>query len=285
MLLWTGQMFGNAAPPPATWSPLSLGAALLGWYKADEITGSDTDPQSGFVDASGNGNDMTQGTSGSRPTLAAANLNGKNVVRFNAPVANQYFDVPNIFNGKSAGSIYMVIKKNADPSGSGGANADQYSGIHRFGSVTGTGSSGHMTYTDGNIYSEFGTTVRKSAGNPTPSLASWRIISIHSVASDYGIFIDGGVYTAGVAAPFFSTGTNTVGFDSSPKFGRSVRDPAGTPVFKYMEGWAAEILLIDGKLSTANQQNVEGYLAATARWALQGNLDAAHPYKSSPPPA
>ncbi|MFD2053782.1 hypothetical protein ACFSQT_12005 [Mesorhizobium calcicola] len=277
--------FWSSSAAAPIWSPLSLGAALLGWYKADEITGSNNDPLSAWADGSGHSNDMTQATSGARPTLITANLNGKNVVRFNAPSASQYFDVPNIFSGKSAGSMYLVIKKNADPAGAGGANADEYSGIHRFGSSTGTATAGHMTYTDSNIYSEFGTTVRKSAGNPTPSLALWRIISIHSAASDYGIFIDGGVYVAGSPTPFFSTATNTVGFDSSPKFGRSVKDPTGTPVFKYMEGWAGEVLLIDGKLSTANQQNVEGYLAATARWALQANLDAAHPYKSSPPPA
>ncbi|MFD1984202.1 hypothetical protein ACFSOZ_16245 [Mesorhizobium newzealandense] len=251
----------------------------MGWYKADEITGSNSDPQSSWVDASGNANDMTQSTSVNKPTLLTSTLNGKNVVSFDVPSVPQYFNVPNLFSGKTAGSIYMVIKKAADPAG-----ADPWSGMHRFGSSTGLGSAGHMPYTDGVIYQEFGTTVRKTVGNPTPSLASWRIISMHSASADWAFYLDGGVYTGGVGAPFFSTGTNTVGFETSPKFGTSVKDPTGTPSLVGMVALVGELLLIGGKLSTANQQNVEGYLAATARWALQGNLDAAHPYKSSPPP-
>jgi hypothetical protein len=265
------------------WTPLALGTpTLLAWQKADEITGSNTDPIATFLDGSGNGKHYTQVTSASRPTLLTANLNGKNVVKFDAPTADQYFDVPNIFSGKTAGSIYMVVKKTVDPARSGGSGfSDQYTGIHRFGNSTGASSAGHMPYTDGVIYAEFGTDTRKTAGDPTPSLASWRIISNHSAASDFGMYIDGGVYSAGVPAPFYSTVSNTVGFDPAPTFGRSVRDPTGSFLYKYMEGTVAEILLINGKLSLSDQQKVEGYLAY--KWGLQANLDAAHPYKSSAP--
>lgn len=265
---------GTAAVTAAAgWTPASL-SGLLAWYKGDTLTGSNSDPIATWPDGSGNASDATQATGGARPTLVTANLNGKNVVRFTA-ANSQYFDLPNVFSEASAGSIFMVIKKTADPASGGDL------GIHRIGNSTGGSNSGHMPYLDGNIYSEFGTDTRKTAGNPTPSLASWRIIGIHSAASDCGFYIDGGVYTAGVGAPFYSTASNTVGFDSAPKFGRSVRDPTGSPYLYYMDGWTAEIVLTNAKLGATDRQKLEGFLAH--KWGLTGNLDAGHPYRSSPP--
>lgn len=43
----------------------------------------------------------------------------------------------------------------------------------------------------------------------------------------------------------------------------------------------AEILLYNTLLTTAQVQQIEGYLAW--KWGLQGNLPASHPYKNSPP--
>ena len=42
-----------------------------------------------------------------------------------------------------------------------------------------------------------------------------------------------------------------------------------------------EYVVIDGVLSTADRQKLEGYLAH--KWGLEGNLPAAHPYKSAAP--
>lgn len=79
----------GAPPSAAPFSPLSLSPAL--WLKADaglwQNTGgttpasADGDPVGRWDDQSGNGNNFTQGTSGKKPVLKTAILNGNPVVR------------------------------------------------------------------------------------------------------------------------------------------------------------------------------------------------------------
>ena len=47
------------------------------------------------------------------------------------------------------------------------------------------------------------------------------------------------------------------------------------------QGYVYEVVLVQGTLSTADRQNVEGYLAW--KWGTQASLPADHPYKSAPP--
>lgn len=49
----------------------------------------------------------------------------------------------------------------------------------------------------------------------------------------------------------------------------------------YFSGQIAEIIAVDGAVSTALRERIEGYLAH--KWGLTGNLPAAHPYKVLPP--
>ena len=49
----------------------------------------------------------------------------------------------------------------------------------------------------------------------------------------------------------------------------------------YLTGNIGELLFIDGMLSTADRQRVEGYLAH--KWGLTANLPSDHPYKYNPP--
>lgn len=265
MLLSTGRFFaaGGGGGGGGSWSPADLGAALLAWYKGDELAGSNGDPISTWPDDSGGGHDATQGTSDKRPTLAAADLNGKNAVRFTSS-SQQALNLPNIFSGASAGSAYLIVKAAADPAAS---NAS--SGLMWMGSVVSTQSATHWPYTSGTAYDAFGSTDRKTLGNPTPSLASWRIAGFHSAAGDYGVRLDGNA--------FFSTGTNTVGWSSAPRIGQSAH--SSSPI--YFNGWIAEAIFTTAKQSDADRQKVEGYLAH--KWGLTGNLDAGHPYKSAPP--
>ena len=56
---------------------------LAGWYKADAITGlSDGDAVDSWVDSSGNGNTLTQSTSGAKPSYETNEVNSLPVVRF-----------------------------------------------------------------------------------------------------------------------------------------------------------------------------------------------------------
>lgn len=239
------------------WTPSELGAALLAWYKGDDLTGNNGDPISTWEDADGS-NDLTAAGS-LRATVAAADLNSLNTARFTAANSQRYA-VADIFSGASAASVYIVLKLVADPAAAGGS-----SGLWRFGSA---GDTDHWPFTDGNVYDGFGSNARKSTGNPTVSLSSaYRIIGIHSAANDWGIFIDG--------TSHFSTGTNTVGFDSTPWLGSNDAFDA------FLDGWIAEAFFTDAKQSESDRQKAEGYLAH--KWDLTANLDGGHPYKSDPP--
>jgi hypothetical protein len=48
-----------------------------------------------------------------------------------------------------------------------------------------------------------------------------------------------------------------------------------------LDGALAELIMINGSISTADRQKIEGYLAW--KWGLQGDLDAGHPYKNERP--
>lgn len=138
-----------------------------------------------------------------------------------------------------------------------------------------SGSDSHWPFSDGVQYNDFGATARKTVGNPSVSLTStYRIIRIYSAASDWKFFIDGGAGgSSGGTTAFFSTATNTVGWASS---GVNLGANAGLTAF--LDGRIAELFFAN---ATTDGQKAEGYLAH--KWGLTGELDSAHPYKSSPP--
>jgi hypothetical protein len=111
-----------------------------------------------------------------------------------------------------------------------------------------------MPWTDGVIYDDFGTSVRKTAGNPVLSLASYRVFSQISATNNWQMWIDGG--------SLFSTETNTTGWGASPKIGWVT---FGAQNY-YIDGDIAEILVFPTALSTEDRQSVERYLAK--KWAL-----------------
>ena len=169
--------------------------------------------------------------------------------------------------GATAASAYLVIKLAADPPAS-----TAVSGLWRIGNSTGSSITCHFPYDgDSNIYDDFASNARKTVGNPTPSLASWRIVSFHSGSGVYSVYIDGVL--------FFTTASNTIGFSSWPSLGRSFKQSDGSLV--YLNGWMAEAVFSAANDGTTPRQKMEGYLAW--KWGLTGNLAGGHPYKSSPP--
>jgi len=262
----TGSGVGAAAAVGASiggpWTPADLGSALRAWYKFDALTGSNGDPQGAVTDASGNSFNLTQ-TGAQRPTLAAADLNSLNTLRFTAASQQRYTLSNTILNGGSAGSAYFVFKL---------VNEAAATGLFHWGA---DGADSYWPF-GGTIYDDFGSTTRKTVGNPTPSLQSYRIVSLYSAASDCAYFIDGGTGgSSGGTSAFFSTGTNTVGWSGSSVY------LGINSSFDGLDGWLAEVFFTNAKQSTTDRQKAEGYLAH--KWGLTGNLDSAHPYKTTPP--
>jgi hypothetical protein len=245
------------------WTPGDLGSALRAWYKADILTGSNGDPQGAWSDSSGNGFDLSQ-TGTTRPTLAAADLNSLNTLRFTASSAQRFTTPRTILSAGSAGSAYMIQKV---------ISAAVNNGNMSWGT---SGSDNHWPFSDGNLYIDFGSTVRKSCGAPTGALTSYRIFSLYSAANDWALYVDGGTGgSGGGTSPLFSTGTNTVSWSgSNPHIGAN-NSLVG------LDGWISEVLFTNAKQTTGDRQKVEGYLAW--KWGLTGNLSASHPYKSVAP--
>ena len=78
-----------------------------------------------------------------------------------------------------------------------------------------------------------------------------------------------------------SGGPNTTSHNGSSPFTIGALIENNTAYF-FMTGYVHEIVFYRSTLTTAQQQQVEGYLAW--KWGLQANLPATHPFKLWPPP-
>lgn len=219
-------------------------ASLQQWFKADAITGlSDGDPVATWEDSSTNNRDATQSTAGNRPLYKTGIVNSLPVVRFDG--SNDYLitsGVAGFLSGLSAAEVFLVVKVNADP-----AAADGSAGLW---AMTGSADNTAFPYTDGNVYDGFGSSVRKSTGNPTLSLAStFRLYNVVSISGEWTSYVDG--------TQHFTTGTNTVSFGAGDGYlGTSVA--LGSIV---LAGDIAEFFLFNAKLSTADRQAMNAYIA------------------------
>lgn len=226
---------------PGVWDPTTVSGLKL-WAAARLITGlSDSDPVTTWSDQSGQGNDLSQSTTGNKPLYKTNIVNGRPAILFDG--VDDYFTLANVLSGASAGEVFIVIKAAADP-----AVSSAKSGIWN---MDGEGTNAcHYPFTDGNIYDAWGSTARKSTGNPTPSLASWRIYNISSAAGAWTSRIDG--------VQHYTTATNTFSsFSGSPYLGRS----ASLFGDVYFNGHIAEILIFNEVLSAGDRTYVLNGLA------------------------
>lgn len=218
-------------PNPASWilppaPPVVAGLTM--WFKADAITDKNSaDTLSQWNDSSGAGNHATQATGANQPTYLAGARNGRAVVRFRDPTV---MGLPNVLTGLTAGTLLVVLK----------AHADAFGAMARFGSPD----DAFYPWSNGQIYDNFGTTVRKDSIVPGVSLQQWNIVSVVSAASDYRYYINN--------VNKRTTATNTVGWHTSPVFGQA----GGF----YLRADVAEIMVYSGALSDGNRNALEVYL-------------------------
>jgi hypothetical protein len=220
-------------------------ASLVFWYEAgvdcEEATGDSCETDDGvqfWVDKSAAANDADQTTIADRPIYHGDGDTSDwsdDVVEFH----DHFLDIVDL-SAKTEGEFFVIMQLKADPSVSGPTG-----GAWEFGTAA---SSTYFPYFNGTIYDGWGSTTRKTVGNPTASLASPRVINIISAASDYEVIID--------ASSQYSTVTNTVGFGSIPTFGVS-RGGA-----TYLRAWVKGFCMYDGKLSTGDRSDVYDYFAA-----------------------
>ncbi len=189
-------------------------------------------------DKSGNARHFTQATGDNRPVWKASILNSHGVMRV-GDGATTYLDGPDL-SALTAGEVFIVLSRPAEDTNYGlwDMGADTVSTLYPWDG-------------DSNIYDEFGTTARKQVGDPTPTLAAWRLYNVVSVAGEWTAFLDG--------AQLFTTGTNTVGFSATPGLARNDSTQAlGADI--------AEFILFGRKLSAGEKTQMKFYFAS--RYAL-----------------
>lgn len=167
-----------------------------------------------------------------------ANFRGRASV---SSVQASLYPLPDL-SALTSGEIFAVLKKAADPS-TGGAGGS--GGIHQIGLVA--AGSTHVPFTDGVIYDASGSTVRKTAGNPTPSLASPFLYDVWSATTDWSLRLN--------RASFFTTAVNTVSF---PAAGTLFQSSAAGPIG--MVGELVSYIVCSAKQSTDSRGQWEAWV-------------------------
>ena len=147
-------------------------------------------------------------------------------------------------SGWSAATMYIIGFKDADP-----ATSDTVSG---WATTVSQLIKSHVPYTDGIIYDNSFTTVRKTVGDATDSFASPFYYGIFSTANDWRARMNG--------SEIFSTGTNTFeGINGTFEIGVS-RESGGSR--RASELYFSELLVYDSILSAGDFGTLEAYAAA-----------------------
>jgi hypothetical protein len=240
------------------WLPSDLGSKLQLWLKGDDLTGANGSSIANWPDATANANDTTGAAA--LPTLVTSGLNGMNTVAFDG--VGQYMTPPTgLLTGRTQSASFAVYKLTTDPPSSPAVGPV----FGDFGTDATTGN--HNPFSDGIFYDDYCSTTRRTVTG-IPSSTLFRILGLRSKASDWRLDVNGTNY--------YTDGTNTFGANNAPCIG-STRVPAGY----YLQGQIAEIVDCNDFLTTAEKEQVEGYLAW--KWGLEGYLPIGHTYAAAAP--
>ncbi len=221
-----------------SFAPSDIGT-LYQWLKADSYSGSDGDQVSTWEDSHTTNRDAT-GVGATKPVYKTNIVNSLPVIRFNGTTS--YFTLGD-FSALTAVEVFIVIKLDADPP------AANLSGLWAISSSGETYPDTHYPYADGAIYEPFGSTTRKTVGNPTLSLSStFRVYNVWSASGDWAANLDG--------SNLYSSATNTVGVNSNCTLGKSI---TGTSFL--LDGDVAEFVLFSAKISGGDRTSMISYLS------------------------
>jgi hypothetical protein len=217
------------------------------WLRADAgVTTNASGQVSSWNDQSGHNNNATQSTQNKQPTLVGGALSGRPVVRFNA-ASNTDLTFPNPLFGTTQAEAIVILKTGSDmPSGG--------EGLWRVGSS----GSGSLAYPDstGNIVDDFASTTARQVGNPAQPLNQYHMYNVYGGANQWSAAINGIVQT--------STTNNTYGVWSESQL--HLGSNHGFSPFS--NGDIAEVLIFTRVLSTAERDEIYGYL--NAKYVLAG---------------
>ena len=219
-----------------------LGSNLIAWFRADlglwQDSGlttqavNDGDPVGGWVDQSGNGNNVLQSTSADRATLKLSILNGHPVVRFNG--SSDYL-FSSAFSALSATTVLIVIRPVAVS-----GNYQFFDGI--------ASSNRNCVFADASHYAWYAGT---AITGPTATANSWAILNAVFNNSGSLLHLNGGSDSSGVTGTETLTGI-TLGANYTPAL--------------YTSCDIAEVIVASGAQSNTVRAQLDSY--CDARYAV-----------------
>lgn len=229
---------GGAVDDPGDVTGLHL------WLRGDQTGVADGAEITTWSDLSGQ-NNFCSGAGATKPVLrATGGPDSQPCVEFEGTVS--YFTVPNFHTGFTAAHAFAIVKIDVEPPSVASKCGPPFG---HFGNEVSELASAYP-FTDSNVYENFGTTVRKSTGNPTPALTNWHLYEIRTASGAWSNWFNG--------TSHFSTGTNTVGFRNNAFIGRD--ETGGT--INFLDGRIAEGLIYNKVLSAGEILTVKGYFTS-----------------------
>jgi hypothetical protein len=261
------------------WSPLNLSGCALWLDAADtsSITFSSGTNVSLWNDKSGNGRNATNAGTGN-PTYATNIINSKPAIQFNL---DNYLQTPSFTMNSITRTSFVIYRhtSNTFPAnsqyynlyfliGSSGnsfqfaafrENANPYKWLHGL-AITSVG-----------YFPE--ATTPYYTGNTQPQNPNFLLVAQRSTSNTGYVGVNGSNLSLN-----FTNNTSLFPQTEALQVGKTTTNAGSGNVAGHH---LAEIIVYNSALSTAQRQQVEGYLAW--KWGLQSSLPSNHPYKNIPP--
>lgn len=247
----------------ASWTPLDLSPDA--WFDASDSDTITIDTGvSEWQDKSGNDRHVTQSFAAWQPALQAADLNGKDTIRF----AGDMLSHPAFSNDLGYFTAFVVMKPDSEVS----------NGIV-FARYNPTSSNRVGQYAE-DYYNTLNTLINNSAGSGkqgrfTGTSTAWfQCVTVAQEDNQLKAYVDGVV---GAMIGDLSPGPRVTALSTLDIGGGNSVSSITNP----FNGNIAEVILFQRELSDTDRQQVEGYLAW--KWGMEGNLPSGHPYETEWP--
>ena len=231
---------GLVTAPPMYQPPEVTGATLRLWLEpSDATSGINTIVSGGFTelgDKTGTHADWTQsGSATFRPTVST--IGGRQCCR-STRAPTTWMVGPSLATTFAAGChMFWVLQPDLDPEVTSSPH-------HKFDSNT----VGNNLYpfVDSNVYDGFGSTTRKSIGNPAIPLTTAHVYEVISIAGEHTFRFNDSTH--------FTTGVNAVGWDPTLSILFAGSTTLGTsPPTNFSLGRYGTMLVYDAKIASATE--------------------------------
>jgi hypothetical protein len=209
----------------------------MSWFRAEGQNYADGEPVRVVEDLSGHLVFHWPRNDGIGPVFRTGRINGKAALVFNGTADYLENGWTGYMGGVAEAEAFIVVKTNGDPPTSATKR-----GLWTF--STGNSFTSYPD-TDGSVKDAFMSQTVHNAGNPTPSLASYRVYNVSSKAGQWSARLDG--------VQIYQDGSNALPGQAVQAFlGRSASVP-----YSYLDGEIAEFMVFDRVLTEVERIAVQ----------------------------